>query len=65
MTISEAIYEAQEFIKLAEAFRDEHRDLIESNQKCDTYKMKSRAKMKRSSLKLSEALVEVRKMSAY
>jgi hypothetical protein len=65
MTISEAIFEAQEFIKLAEAFRDEHRDLIESNKKHWTYKMKSRAKMKRSSLKLSEALIEVRKMTAY
>jgi hypothetical protein len=65
MTLSDAIYEAQEFIKLAESFRDEQRDLIESNRRHNTYKMKSRAKMKRSSLKLSEALVEVRKMSAY
>lgn len=65
MSIEKAIVEAQEFIELAEKFRDEYSDLINKDQVYNTYQMKSRAKMKRQSMRLSEALVELRKLGAY
>ena len=64
-TIEQAIKDANDFIKLAEQFEIEHAKFIKNDQQYYTYKMKSRAKMKRASLKLSESLVSVRKIAAY
>jgi hypothetical protein len=65
MSIEKAIIEAQEFIKLAESYRDEFNEIMQSSYAHGRYQMKSRAKMKRQSMRLSECLSEVRKHSAF
>lgn len=65
MSISQTIELAEDFIKLAEKYREEFRDIKQSQQTYRTFQMKSRAIMKRKSMELSEALVELRKHTAF
>lgn len=64
MCIDKAIEEAQKFIALAQEYKQEfygkkHKGYGQQ------YRMKTRAKMKRKTMDLSEALIAVRNRSAY
>lgn len=64
MSIDKAIEEAQEFIKLAKEYKQDFytkKHIGYGGQ----HKMKLRAQMKRQSMSLTDALVLVRKHSAY
>ncbi|AUR85562.1 coil containing protein [Vibrio phage 1.076.O._10N.286.51.B7] len=65
MTIEKAIADAKEFIELAEKYREDFNNIMKSDYKHARYQMKSRAKMKRQSMRLSESLVDVRKNTAF
>lgn len=64
MSIDKAIEEAQEFIKLAQEYKQDFYNKKHIGYGCQ-YKMKLRAQMKRQSMNLTDALVLVRKHSAY
>lgn len=65
MSVSRAIELTEEFVDLAEAYREEFREIKASDNPSRAYQMKSRAKMRRKSIELSEALIELRKCSAF
>lgn len=64
MSINKAIEEAHKFIELAQEYKQDFYG--RKSKGCGgQFNMKSRAKMKRQSMALSEALVDVRSNSAY